>query len=152
MRFERISLVGAIAGVVLGGLVAVAGCGGHYDTGGGADAAELHGGFPFQHRHHGHDAGSVGGSIGGSAGGAGGAGGMMSVTSGTGGAIANCDLCTQAQQCCDVVETEGPGCTFSAAKCSSEPGDARTAYANNCLVFLVTVRGAWGGNPPAECR
>jgi hypothetical protein len=152
MRLERIGLVGAVAGVVLGGLVAVAGCGGHYDTGGGADAAELHGGFPFHHRHHGQDAGSAGGSAAGTTGGGGTGGSVGVTTTGTGGNVASCDLCTQAQACCDVVESEGPGCTFSAAKCASEPGDALPAYANNCLVFLVTVRGAWGGNPPAECR
>ena len=68
-----------------------------------------------------------------------------------GGAVADCDVCTQAQQCCDVVASGGPVCSFSAASCSSMVGDARPAYVNACLVFLVTARGA-RANPPAECR
>ena len=62
MQLERIGLVGAIAGVVLGGLVAVAGCEGADDAVSGPDEAELHGGFQFHHGHRGRDAGSVGGA------------------------------------------------------------------------------------------
>lgn len=143
MQFERISLVGAIAGVVLGGLVAAAGCEGADDAVSGPDEAALHGGSRFHHGRPGHDAGSVGTT----------GGGAGVVTGGTtgGGAVADCDVCTQAQQCCDIVASGGPVCTFSAANCSSMVGDARPAYVNACLVFLVTARGA-RANPPAECR
>ena len=160
MKIERIGWVGAIAGVVLGGLIATAGCDGAGDAVSGADDAELHGGFQFRHGHRRVDAGGV--DTGGVAGTTGtGTTGTGTGTTGTGttgagtadgGAAPDCDICTQAQQCCDVVEANGPGCTFSAATCAAEQGEARPAYVNACLVFLVTVRGAWGGNPPAECR
>jgi hypothetical protein len=158
MRVERIGLVGAIAGVVLGGLVAAAGCDGTGDTVSAPDEAELHGGFRFHRGHFGRDAGSMGGGVAGTTGGGMGVvtGGGSAGTSGNGaadgGAVADCDICTQAKQCCDVVQTQQPGCTFSAATCSSMVGDARPAYVNACLVFLNAVRGTWGGNPPAECR
>ena|SRR5436190_3857750 len=162
MGLGRIGVVGAVAGVVLGGLVAVAGCEGAGDATSGGDEAELHGGFPSHQRHHGKDAGSVGGGVAGTAGGGTGGvtggttGGGTAGTNGTpaadGGGLAECDVCTQAKQCCDVVQVEDPNCPFSAAVCNSEPGDARPAYANACLVYLMTVRGAWRGNPPAECR
>jgi hypothetical protein len=168
MQLKRIGLIGAIAGAVLGGLVAVAGCDGTDDAVGGQDQGELHGGFPFHHRHRGQDAGSVGGAgaSGGASGGVTTGGGMGVVTGGTTGgsagtagtggadrgAVADCDVCTQAQQCCEVVDADKTACSFSAATCSAEVGDARPAYVNACLVFVVTVRGAWGGNPPAECR
>src|SRR5436853_296812 len=51
----------------------------------------------------------AGGSTGGS-GGAGGAGG--------GGTVVGCDVCTKANDCCNVVGG-GPLCTFSAATCST---------------------------------
>ena len=149
MQTERIGLVGAIAGVVLGGLVAVAGCEGADDAVSGPDEAALHGGFRIHHGHRGPDAGIVGG--GGSAGATGGGTGVVTGGTPDGGAVADCDVCTQAQQCCDVVASGGPVCSFSAASCSSMVGDARPAYVNACLVFLVTARGA-RANPPAECR
>ena len=172
MQFERIGLVGALAGIVLGGLVAAAGCDGTDDAVSGSDEAELHGGFPFHHRHRGQDAGSVGGGVGGGiAGSAGTTGSAPSVVTGgttgggsapsvgtigsgaaDGGAVADCDICTQAQQCCEAVDADKTACSFSAATCAAEQGEARPAYVNACLVFVVTVRGAWGGNPPAVCR
>jgi hypothetical protein len=124
-----------------------------------ADAAELHEGFGFHRRHHSPDAGTVGGAAGTTGGGAGpvtggttgsATAGMGGATAG-GGATADCDICTQAQQCCYVVEAD-PGCSFSAVTCASMVGDARPAYVNACLTFVVTVRAAWSGNPPAECR
>jgi hypothetical protein len=78
--------------------------------------------------------------------------GTNGATATDGGSVADCDVCTQANQCCTVVQVEDPNCTFSAATCASEVGEARPAYANACLTYLVTVRGAWSGNPPAECR
>ena len=149
MQLERIGVVGAIAGVVLGGIVAAAGCEGADDTVSAPDEAELHGGSRFHHVHRGNDAGSVGGGVAGTTGG--GTGVVTGGTTGGGGAVADCDVCTQAQQCCDVVASGGPVCSFSAASCSSMVGDARPAYVNACLVFLVTARGA-RANPPAECR
>ena len=139
MQLERIGVVGAIAGVVLGGIFAAAGCEGADDPVSGPDEAELHGGSRFHHVHRGNDAGSAG-SVGTNGNG-----------TADGGAVADCDVCTQAQQCCDVVASGGPVCSFSAASCSSMVGDARPAYVNACLVFLVTARGA-RANPPAECR
>ena len=147
MQLDRIGLVGAIAGVLLGGLVTIAGCEGADDEVGGGQA-ELRGGYPFHHWHRMPDAGSAGGSVGTSTGGSAGTSGISAPD---GGAIADCDICTQAQQCCETVEAN-PECTFSAAKCSSMVGDALPAYINACLVFVNTVRGAWGGNPPAVCR
>jgi hypothetical protein len=163
MRVERIGLVGAIAGVVLGGIIAAAGCEGGDDAVSGSNEAELYGGARFHHGHRGNDAGSVAGSTGTPAGGMGvvtggttGGGSAGSVgTNGNGaadgGAVADCDVCTKTQQCCDVVTSRGPACTFSAATCASMVGDARPAYVNACLVFLMAVRGAQI-NPPAECR
>jgi hypothetical protein len=140
-------LMGMVAGVVLGGIVATAGCEGADDDIGPERQAELRSGFRFHHRHGGPDAGTVGGGVGGAAG-AGGAAG----TTGRGGAVADdCDVCTQAQQCCEVAAPGDPVCTFNAAKCSSMQGDARPAYVNACLTFLVAARGA-RANPPAECR
>jgi hypothetical protein len=98
MRFERKGVVGLLAGVVLGGLVLVAGRG---------------------------EAGRV--------------------------SVADCDVCTQAQRCCERVARGEAVCTFSAAKCSSMTGDGRAAYANACLTFLKAVQGTWP-EPPAECR
>jgi hypothetical protein len=163
MRMGRIGLVGAVAGVVLSGLVAVAGCEGADGAGSGGDEAELRGGFPFHHhQHRGPDAGSVGGNAGGATGGGtgvvtggtagGGSAGTTGVGAADGGSVADCEICTQAQRCCEVVEVEEQSCSFSAATCSAEPGAALPAYINACLTFVVTVRGAWGGNPPAECR
>ena len=143
MQLERIGLVGAIVGVVLGGLVAAAGCEGAGDAGIGGDEAALHGGGPFHRGHRGHDAGGAGATA---------TAGTTGSSAADGGAVADCDTCTKAQQCCDVVEVGGPGCSFSAATCSSMAGEARGAYVNACLTYLVTVRGAWRGNPPAECR
>ena len=68
-----------------------------------------------------------------------------------GDAVADCDVCTQAQQCCNTVEAE-PHCSFSAATCASMAVDARPAYVNACLTYVVLVRSAWSANPPAECR
>jgi hypothetical protein len=163
MRLERIGLVGAIAGVMLGGLVSVVGCEGADDAATVGDEAELHGGVPFHHRHRGQDAGRVdGGAAGGTTGtgtsvvtgGTTGGGSAGATGSGVtdGGAVADCEICTQAHQCCLAVEIAEPSCSFSAAECASMVGEARPAYVNACLVFVVSVRGAWGGNPPAECR
>jgi hypothetical protein len=158
MRVERIGLVGALAGVMLGGLVAAAGCDGSDDAVSGDDQTQVQGDFRFHRRHRGQDAGSVGGSAGGTTGvvtggttGSGGAAGTSGATPGTGAPATDCDICTKAQQCCQALPAE-PVCTFSAATCASEPGEARPAYVNACLTFVVSVRGAWGGNPPAECR
>jgi len=162
MRRERIGLLGVISGMVLGGLVAGPGCGGPDDAVSGGDQEELSGGFLYHRRHRVRDAGSVGGSgagtvdagtpsgTGGTIGdGTGGTGG----TSGSGpvGGAEDCGVCTQAQQCCGVVEVDGPGCSFSAATCSSMVGDARPAYVNSCLTFVVAVKDAWAGRPPAGC-
>jgi hypothetical protein len=148
MRIERISLVGALAGIVLGGLVAV-GCDGADDTVSAGDEAALHSGFQFHRRHRGADAGSAGGSV---AGTTGGGSGVEGATGTTGRAPStDCDVCTQAQQCCEAVAPGDPVCSFSAATCSSMDGDARPAYVNACLTFLVAARGAQA-NPPAECR
>ncbi len=137
MQIGRIGLMGAMAGVVLGGLVAAAGCDGADDAVSGGDESELHGGSPFRHRHPRPDAGGVGGTSGGAP--------------GTGAPATDCDICTQAQQCCEVLPGQ-PTCTFTAATCASQQGEARAAHVNACLTFVVSVRGVWGGNPPAECR
>jgi len=162
MRTERIGVVGAIAGVVLGGLVAAAGCVGADDevSGGDEAAAELQSGFSFHRPHRRHDAGTVStgvaGTTGGGAGPVTGAGGTIGGgTAGTNGvtggaAVADCDICTQAQQCCDALGLTN--CTFSAATCASMDDAARPGYVSACRTHLVAVRGTWGGNPPAACR
>ena len=156
MQLERIGFVGVVAGVLLGGLVAGAGCEGADEGVSAPGEAELRGGFPFHHRRPGHDAGSVGGDAGGMPGGgagpigSGGADGTGSGPAGT--APADCDICSQAKQCCSVVEANGPGCSFSAETCASMAGDAHAAYVSACLTYVVSVRGVWAGNPPAECR
>ena len=111
MQLERIGLVGATAGVVLGWLVAAGAKAPATDAVGatGAGAADA-------------------------------------------GPVVDCDICTQARRCCEVVEVGGSRCSFSAAACASNAGDARRAYVNACLTYLVTVRGAWRGSPPPECR
>lgn len=141
MRLKRIGWMGAVAGVVFGGLVAVAGCVGADDTVSGGDQAELQSGFRSHRRHRGPDAGSAGTT---------GTTGTTSITT-DGGAVTDCDVCTQAQQCCEAVAPGDPVCSFSATNCSSMVGDARPAYVNACLTFLVAGRGA-RVNPPAECR
>src|SRR3954468_5959322 len=141
MRTKRTGVVGAIAGVLLGGLVATVGCMGPDDEVS-AEAAELH------RRHHSPDAGNVGGAAGMTGRDTGGTNGATAVN---GGAAADCDICTQAQQCCSVLEGH-PQCSFSAVTCASMVGDARPAYVNACLTFVMAVRGVWSGNPPAECR
>jgi hypothetical protein len=161
MRLERIGLLGVISGMVLGGLVAGPGCGGSDDTVSGGDQEGLSGGFLYHHRHRVRDAGSVGGSPvgsvdGGTQPGTGGTiGGGTGGTTGSGpvggGVAEDCGICTEAQQCCDVVEVDGPGCSFNAATCSSMAGDARPAYVNSCLTFVVAVKDAWAGHPPAGC-
>src|SRR3954465_7174747 len=108
MRLGRTGFVGAIAGVVLGGFVVAAGREGTDDPVSGGTEAELHGGFGFHRGHRGHDAGSVGGGAAGTTGGApgvitggttgGGNPGTNGVTGADGGAVADCDICTQAQQ------------------------------------------------------
>lgn len=150
MRIERIGLVGALAGIVLGGLV-MFGCDGADDTVSAGDEAALHGDLRFHRRHRGTDAGSGGSSAAGISGGEAGVAG----TAGTGAAgrapTTDCDVCTQANQCCEAVAPGDPVCSFSAATCSSMAGDARPAYVNACLTFLVAARGAQP-NPPAACR
>ena len=64
MQLERIGVVGAIAGVVLGGLVAVAGCEGADDAVSGPDQAELHGGSRFHRGHRAPRCRRVGGTVG----------------------------------------------------------------------------------------
>jgi hypothetical protein len=137
MRTKGISWVGRIAGLML---VAVTGCAGADDPATTEQQGELHGGFSFHHPHHGPDAG---GSM---------TGGTSGANGPTTGPQADCDVCTQAAQCCAVVESGGTGCSFSAATCSSMAGPARPAYVNACLTYVVTVRSAWSENPPAACR
>ena len=156
MQLGRMGLVGAIAGVVLGGLFAAAGCEGVDDEVSSADQAELHGGYWSHRRHRGPDAGSVGGTAGTTGGGGvtGGApGGRSGATTVDAGAPTDCDICTQAQACCIAVRDDNAGCTFSAATCASESGAARPAYVNACLVDLMAVRGVrTAAQLPAECR
>lgn len=142
---------GLVASVLLGGLVAGAGgCAGPDDAVSSADQAELRGGFPVHRRHFGHDAGSAGALPDGGAGP--GDSGTTSSPADAGAPATDCDVCAQASRCCSVVEAERAGCSFSAETCASMSGDARPAYVNACLTYVVSVRGAWSGNPPAECR
>jgi len=161
MRTGRIGVGGAIAGVVLGGLVAAGGCVGTDDevSGGDEAEAELQSGFSFRRPHRRRDAGTVGTGVAGTTGGGAGpatggttGGGTAGTNGATGGdAVADCGICTQAQQCCEALGTL-TNCTFSAATCASMSDAARPGYVNACLTHLVAVRGTWGGNPPAECR
>src|SRR4051812_20873888 len=101
MGLERIGLVGLVAGVVLGGLVATTGCVGSDDTVSGGEEAELQSGR-FHHRHRVPDAGGATGGA--TAGTNGGTAGTNGGTAGTNGATAaDCDVCTKAQQCCFAV-------------------------------------------------
>src|SRR3954452_13854760 len=111
VRPERMGVVGAIAGVVLGGMVATAGCMGDDEPVTTGDAAALHEGFGFHRRHHSPDAGSVGGAAGMTGGGAGPVTGGTTGpgTTVTGGAATDCTICTQAQQCCNALQTV-PNC------------------------------------------
>jgi hypothetical protein len=156
MGRERIGLVAVVvAGVVLGGLIATAGCDGVDDTVSGGDEAELQLGGRFHHRHRVPDAGAVtGGATAGTNGGTvGPTGGPVGPTGGPAvdaGTVAGCDVCTKAQQCCFAVGVQT--CTFSAATCSSMVGDAQPAYINACLTQISLTSSAWAGNPPAACR
>ena len=164
MRTERIGVVGAIAGVVLGGLVAAAGCVGADDEVSGGDEAELQSGFAFHRPHRRRDAGTVeqrrGGNDGrwswtgdrrrGTTGG--GTAGSSGATAVDGGSVADCDICTQAQQCCHAVETN-PRCTFSAATCASMVDAARPRLRQRVSHDCRGGQGrVVGGNPPAVCR
>jgi hypothetical protein len=78
--------------------------------------------------------------------------GAIASDAGTTTTAATCDLCTQTQACCLAVDPSG-NCTFSAETCRTGVSDAaRPYYIQACLVELVTIRGAWGGNPPEVCR
>ncbi len=143
MRTRSFGWAGGIAGVLLTGVVAAAGCAGADDPGTSETQAELRSGEWFHHPHR--DDGAGGTTVAGT-------GGMNGSTTADGGAATDCSICTQAQRCCGVVESQGPGCSFSASTCASMTGAARPAYVNACLTYVVSVRGAWGGNPPAECR
>jgi len=149
MRIGRSGFLGAVAGVVLGGIVATAGCEGADDEGSSEQQAELRGGFRFHHGHRGRDAGSVDG---GAAGATGVGPGAVTGAAADAGAATDCDVCTRAQECRQAVAPGNDVCMFSAASCASMVGDARPAYVNACLTFLVSARGAQQPNPPAECR
>jgi hypothetical protein len=138
MRANATGWMGGIGGAVLSAFIAAAGCAGADDVGTSEQQAELHIRNGFHHPHHDGDAGTVGIS---------GTGGGMGAA-----AAADCDVCTQAAQCCAAVEASDQGCSFNATTCASEVGPARPAYVNGCLTYVVSVRGAWGGNPPAACR
>jgi hypothetical protein len=119
----------------------------------GGDETTVQSGFRYHRRHGGRDGGSVAGSPGGGTAGATGAGtagssGATARDAGTG-PVTDCEICTTAAQCCTAVEARQ--CSFSAAACDSMVGDARPAYINACLVYVMSVRGVWGGAPPAEC-
>jgi len=154
MRVERMGLVGAVAGVVLGGFVAVGGCEGSDMGTAVAEQGELHG-RPVFHGRRGRDAGGVADAgTGGVTGGPAGVGtvGTDGPAATDGGSIADCGICTQAKQCCDEVAAGGPVCAFNAETCSSMVGDARAAYVRGCGDFLWTTSAAWSGSPPAACR
>jgi len=149
MRTTRMGWVGGIAGLMLGVLVAAAGCAGADDTVTTEQEGELHNGFSFHHPRHRPDGGgaNTGGTSGREA-----PGGMTGSTGSDAGAVADCNVCTTAEQCCGAVEGKPAPCSFSATTCSSMTGAARPAYVNTCVTYVASVRGVWAGNPPAECR
>src|SRR4051794_21587364 len=132
MRVERMGMVGAVAGVVLGGFVALGGCEGTDPGTGVAEEGELHG-RPGFHGRRPSDAGGVADAASAGTGGiTGGPGDASNVrTDGAvatdGGSITDCGICTQAKQCCEAVTAGGPVCAFNAETCSSMVGDARAA-------------------------
>jgi hypothetical protein len=142
-----------VAGVVLGGLVAMPGCGTEEDALDDGDDVTASDGLRF-HRHR-RDAGGTPGTTGGGTGGVTGVtGGATAGTNGGGagddGVAASCEVCTKASECCAVV-SDGI-CSFSAATCAAMAPVARNAYVESCLVSLNTTKTAWKGAPPAECR
>jgi hypothetical protein len=149
MHIERIGVVGLVAGVMLGGIVAMAGCEGADDAVSGGDEEEVQSGFRLHRRHRGADAGSVAGTTGGATGGAGGTNGAVAPG---GGAVADSDICAKAERCCKVLPGY-PTCPFKAAPtCPWTVGEVPPDCAVGCITFVMAVRGTWGGNPPAECR
>ena len=152
MRFERIGVL-VVAGVMLGGLVAMPGCGTEEDAlDDGDDLGAVSDDLRFRRHHHRRDAGGTSGTTGGGTGGI--TGGATAGTNGGGsgvtGGAATCDICTKANQCCTVV-SDGV-CSFDAATCAAMAPAARDAYINACLVSLNTTKTAWKGAPPSECR
>jgi hypothetical protein len=157
MQMGRIGLLGAIAGIVLGGFVMTAGCDGADDSVSSNEQGELQRGFWSHRRHRGHYAGTVAGTTGGGEGSGGATGtgtaGRSGATPADGGTVADCNICTQAQACCQAVRPDPTTCMFSAATCESMSGAARPAYVNACLVDLMAVRGVRTGDQlPAACR
>lgn len=138
MRTKALGWVGGIAGLMLGGLVAAGGCMGADEPAATESEGALHGGARIHRPHRTPDAGSTG---------------STGSTTADSGVAADCDVCTQAAQCCSVVESGRPGCaSYSAATCASMSDDARPYFVNACLTYVVSVRGVWAGNAPAACR
>jgi hypothetical protein len=95
------------------------------------------------------------GTGGASQGGAPTTGGAVATTGGTPGTIAyDCNLCDQANDCCDAVTPDDrPACSFSSSECLSYTSpESQKNYALYCLTFIRTVITAWQPkSPPAVC-
>jgi hypothetical protein len=135
MRTKGFGSVGGIVGVMLGGLIAAGGCVGADEPATTEAEGALHGGHRVHRPHSTADAGTTGSS-----------------TADAAATADDCGICTQAAQCCLAVQSDPSGCSYSAATCSSMSDVARPYYVNACLTYVVSVRGAWSGNPPAACR
>jgi hypothetical protein len=102
----------------------------------------------FRRGHHPRPDGGSGGATGGSTGTSGTGG--SSASTGTGGGDADCEVCTKANACCNVVGG-GPLCTFSSATCSTYGANARAGYLSACRMLLNTAFSAWNSKPPPAC-
>lgn len=69
-------------------------------------------------------------------------------------ASAGCEVCREAQACCDEVASGSPLCTFDASYCASLDDLHRKGYITSCTnLKVITVQG-WqsrGMQPPASC-
>jgi hypothetical protein len=105
--------------------------------------------------HRRHDA-ATGGTSQGTTAGTGGVGNASGGgTAGTSGSALtyDCNLCTQANDCCEAVNPEGSGCTFSANTCFAYSADSQKNYSIYCLTFIRTVISAWQPqSPPPVCQ
>jgi hypothetical protein len=135
----------ALAGILLGGLVATTGCGDAEIDDTVAEDVALPGTPAFHSRRHFRGRTGMAGNTGAG-------GGGSSVGGDAGAPVTSCEVCTKAQQCCDAANVT---CTFSASTCSTLSPAARDPYAHNCLVFLKAIVGAHigrGVSPPAACQ
>lgn len=80
------------------------------------------------------------------------------VDAGSGGAgpgsDVGCEICTEAQACCEAVSGSSTLCSFNADTCAAMNDAARPGYIDSCKTQKATTQFAWQQaqrTPPASC-